>query len=184
MERITKNESSEAREFANEIIKYWHETLSNKYTFTQRIVGSAVYNTIIKDGNGYWDVDYQILLTKNSKEYKNNGLKHATTIKNDFFNCINEKYKRNKNYRVENSTTAITVINLKEKYSIDFVIIRLYPENNEIIRRNNQKNSSINEYTWNQLRKYNSAYEKFNELSSDDKKYLIENKKFLGLHQI
>lgn len=176
MERITKNESKKARFAASEIIKYLHENLSDKYLFTQRIVGSAVYNTIIRDKDGYFDVDYQLLLTSNSPEYKKNGLKHATNIKNDFFNCINEVFKDNKNFRVENSTTAITLINYAYKYSIDFVIIRLFPENNEIIRRNNKANSSKNEYTWNPLRKFNDAYKKFHNLSNENKKYLIENK--------
>lgn len=176
MDRVTRNESNEARSSANEIIKYLHEELSDKYTFTQRIVGSTVYNTIIRDKNGYFDVDYQLLLTSNSPEYKINGLKHATNIKNDFFNCINEIFKSNKNFRVENSTTAITLINMACKYSIDFVIIRLYPDNNEIIRRNNKANLTKNEYTWNMLRKFNDAYKKFDNLSNDDKKYLIENK--------
>ena len=175
MDRVTRNESSEARCSANEIIKYLHEKLSYKYIFTQRIVGSAVYNTIIRDKDGYFDVDYQLLLTSNSPEYKKNGLKHATNIKNDFFNCLNEMFKNNKNFRVENSTTAITLINLTYKYSIDFVIIRLFPKNNEIIRRNNKVNSSKNEYTWNPLREYNAAYKKFHNLSNKDKKYLIEN---------
>ena len=176
MNRVTKKESSEARYSANEIIKYLHNELSNKYTFTQRIVGSAVYNTIIRDKDGYYDVDYQLLLTSNSPEYQKNGLKHATNIKNDFFNCINEFFKHNKKFKVENSTTAITLINLACKYSIDFVIIRLFPENGEIIRRNNKANSSKNEYTWNPLRKFNDAYKKFHSLSNAEKNYLIENK--------
>lgn len=175
MKRVTKNDSSKARMFATEIIKFLHQKLIDKYTFTQRIVGSAVYNTIIEDNDGFWDVDYQLLLTKNSPEYKANGLKNATKIKNDFFNSINNKFKNNKKYRVENSTTAVTVIDLFSKFSIDFVIIRFFPENYEIIRRNNKDDSGKNEYTWNQLRKYNEAYEKFNSFSSEEKKYLIEN---------
>jgi len=175
MKRVTKKESSQARKFANDIIELFHKEFKNKYTFTQRIVGSAVYNTILKDKEGFYDVDYQLLLTKNSKEYKTNGLKNTTIIKNDFFNCINDVLKNNKKYKVENSTTAITVINLKEKYSIDFVIIRMFPKNDEIIRRNNKKNSSINEYTWNKLHKYNDAYKKFYLLSATEKNNLIEN---------
>lgn len=175
MERVTKKQSSEAREFAKEVLNYLHNELSDKYTFAERLVGSAQWNTILKDNKGFWDIDYQLLLTSNSEEYLNNGLKNATKIKNDFFNCLNEAYKNNKNYKVENSTTAVTLINLKDKYSYDFVIIRLFPENKEIIRRNNKRKSSINEFTWNQLPKFSDAYKKLNKLSPMEKQDLIEN---------
>ena len=175
MERVTKKQSSEAREFAKEIMNYLHNELSDKYTFAERLVGSAQWNTILKDNNGFWDIDYQLLLTSNSEEYLKNGLKNATKIKNDFFNCLNEVFRNNRNFRVENSSTAVTLINLKDKYSYDFVIIRLFPENKEIIRRNNKRNSSINEFTWNQLPKFNDAYKKLDKLSPMKKQDLIEN---------
>lgn len=175
MERVTKKQSSEAREFAKKVMNYLHNELSDKYTFAERLVGSAQWNTILKDNNGFWDIDYQLLLTSNSEEYLKNGLKNATKIKNDFFNCLNEVFRNNRNFRVENSSTAVTLINLKDKYSYDFVIIRLFPENKEIIRRNNKRNSSINEFTWNQLPKFNDAYKKLDKLSPMKKQDLIEN---------
>lgn len=175
MERVTKKQSSEARKFAMKIINYLHNELSDKYIFAVRLVGSAKWNTILKDMNGFWDIDYQFLLTDNSKEYLKNKLENATNIKNDFFNCLNERFKNDKNFKVENSTTAITLINLKDKYSYDFAIIKLFPKNKEIIRRNNKKNSSINEFTWNQLPKCNDAYKEFNKLSFFEKQDLIEN---------
>lgn len=175
MKRVTKNQSSKARVFAKEVLNYLHNELSDKYTFAERLVGSAQWNTILKDDKGFWDIDYQLLLAKNSKEYKNNELKNPTKIKNDFFNCLNEVYKDDKNFKVENSTTAVTLINLRDKYSYDFVIIRLFPQNKEIIRRNNKRNSSINEFTWNQLPKFNDAYKKIAKLSPQEKQDLIEN---------
>ena len=175
MERVTKKQSSEARKFAKVVLNYLHNELSDKYTFAERLVGSAQWNTILKDSKGFWDIDYQLLLTSNSKEYLKNGLKDATKIKNDFFNCLNKFFKNNKNFRVENSTTAVTLINLTDKYSYDFVIIRLFPQNTEIIRRNNKRNSSINEFTWNQLPKFNDAYKKLDKLSPFEKQDLIEN---------
>lgn len=175
MKRVTKKQSSSARMYAKKIINYLHNELRGKYIFAERLVGSAKWNTILKDMNGFWDIDYQFLLTDNSKEYLKNKLENATNIKNDFFNCLNEKFKNDKNFKVENSTTAITLINLKEKYSYDFVIIKLFPENKEIIRRNNKKKSSINEFTWNQLPKCNDAYKEFNKLSFFEKQDLIEN---------
>lgn len=175
MRRITKKQSNSAREFAKDVLNYLHQELKSKYTFAERIVGSAQWNTILEDKNGFWDIDYQILLTCNSKEYKSNGLSNPTQIKNDFFNCLSNIFKNNRDFKVENSTSAVTLINIKEGYSFDFVIIRLFPKNNEIIRRNNKRGSSVNEYTWNKLPVFNEAYLKFNDLSPQDKQDLIEN---------
>ena len=176
MKRLSRKDTLPARKFALDIISFWHSNLGDKYRFAERLVGSAKWNTVIKDDNGFWDVDYQLLLTKKSKEYKNNGLKHATAIKNDFFNSLKEKYKDNNNFIVQNSTTAITLINKKDKYSIDFVLIRCFPDNDEIIRRNNKEEDiSVNEFTWNPLPAYNKAYDAFNDLDWKKKEDLIKN---------
>lgn len=175
MKRVTKRESKPARHFADELFRKMHRDLNDKYRFAVRLVGSAKWNTILKDKNGFWDLDYQILLTKNSEMYKENGLSFSTDIKNDFFNYVNDMYKDDKDFTVQNSTTAVTLINNRDKYSYDFVIIRVLPDNNEIIRRNNHYLSSINEFTWNQLSKNNEAYKKFKELSPNEKTDVIEN---------
>ena len=174
MKRVTKKQSSQARNFANKLLKELQKELKIKYKFTTKLVGSAKYNTIIKDEDGWFDVDYQIILTKNSKEYKKNCLSNSTGIKEDFIYFFNEKYKNNKYFKVENSTTAITLIDYSHKFSFDFVIIKLYPDNNEIIRRNNKCNSTKNEYTWNKLSDLNDAYSIFNDMNSTDKIELIE----------
>ena len=72
MERVTKKQSSEAREFAKEVLNFLHNELSDKYAFAERLVGSAQWNTILKDSKGFWDIDYQLLLTSNSEEYLKN----------------------------------------------------------------------------------------------------------------
>ena len=174
MKRVTKKQGSQARNFANKLLKELQKELKIKYKFTTKLVGSAKYNTILKDEDGWFDVDYQIILTKNSKEYKKNCLSNSTGIKEDFFNFFNEKYKNNKYFKVENSTTAITLIDYSHKFSFDFVIIKLFPDNNEIIRRNNKCNSTKNEYTWNKLSDLNDAYSIFNDMNSTDKIVLIE----------
>ena len=173
--RVTKKESKPIRMFGYNIISELRKGLGNKYKFNHRVVGSAKWNTILKDKNGWWDIDFQLLLTKNSSEYKKNELSHPTTIKKDFFNFLKDKYKDNKNYVVQNSTTAITLINNTSKFSIDFVIIKLLPNNHEIIRRNNKDGSGKNEFTWNELPKNNEAYQKFKRLIPKQKEDVIEN---------
>lgn len=173
-QRITKKQSSIARQRANKILRDVQKNLKNKYTFATRLVGSGAWGTMVEDENGEYDLDYQILLTKNSKVYKENGFNNPTQIKKDFISAFEKRLNENEN--IENSKTAITLINTDNKpYHIDFVIIRLYPENHEIIRRNNKKEtSSINENTWNELPQWNDAYDYFKNLSLNEKQHLIE----------
>lgn len=172
MKRVTKKESSAARQFGDNLIKDLHRAMRNQYIFDVRLVGSAQWNTILKEDGKLWDIDYQILLSNNSKVYKENGFNKPTKIKEDFFNYFNNYFNNKNGFRVENSTTAITIINKNSGYSFDFVIIK---EKSQIIRRNNNDGSGKNIYTWNKLKKYNEAYSKFNSLSANEKSDLIEN---------
>lgn len=172
MKRITKKMSKPAREFAASIFEDLHKTMKKKYRFDIRVVGSIKWNTALKMDDEIWDLDYQILLTNNSKLYKTNKLNDPTAIKNDFFNYFNDRFNKKNGFVVQNSTTAITLINNNSGYSFDFVIIK---DKEQIIRRNNKRGSTINEFTWSSLPKYNKAYTKFNNLSSSQKTDLIEN---------
>lgn len=175
--RISKRRCRIARQRAAKIIRDIQKYLKDKYTFAWRMVGSGAWGTMIEDKNGKYDLDYQILLTRNSKEYKSNGLNNPTQIKNDFFKAFDHVKKGCEKF--ENSTTAITLINEDNKpFHIDFVIIRLFPNPNEpleIIRRNNKRETpECNEFTWNELPGFNKAYERFNSLKALEKEYLIE----------
>ncbi len=181
IKRVYKKEIANALSQARNIIKQLRNHFNDEYRFADRLVGSVQWNIVLKDKNGYYDIDFQLLLTKKSKRIKNynslaNKKTEATMIKEDFFNFINNKYSDRTKYAVENSTTSITFRNLKEKYSIDFVLIKLYPENNQIIRRSNNGNDpTVNNYVWNQLPNNNEAYKLFLNLSSKEKEDLIEN---------
>lgn len=170
MKRVTRKESSAARQFGDELIKDLHQAMKKQYIFDVRLVGSVRWNTILKEPGKPWDIDYQILLSNNSKVYKDNQFNNPTKIKEDFFNYFNNRFKNNNGFKVENSTTAVTVINKNSDYSFDFVIIK---DKSQIIRRNNN-GSGRNIFTWNMLKKYNEAYDLFNSLSSQDKQVLIE----------
>ena len=100
-----------------------------------------------KDENGKYDLDYQIILTKNSKQGDGN----PTKIKADFFQAFTDCKKTNE--KVENSTTVVTVRSSKtqgefgayhEKFFSDFVIISI--DESKRIRRN-----APNQYTWVEL---------------------------------
>lgn len=139
------------------------------------MVGSGAWGTMIEDDKDEYDLDYQMLLSKNSPVYKKNGdFPNPTIIKQDFISAFDKCLKGKE--KIENSTTAITLINTDGKpYHIDFVIIKTLPENDLIIRRNNKKGSpQRNEFTWNELPEWNDAYDYFRSLPPKEKQYLIE----------
>ena len=171
MKRITKKQSRPAREYADTLIKGLHESLKNKYVFEVHLVGSASWNTIIKIKNKLWDIDYQIRLSKYSKAYKGVQSFDPNEIKKDFLRYFEMFFKQKNGFKVENSTTSITIINKNSGYSFDFVIIK---DENQIIRRNNNDDSGKNIYTWNTLPRYNKAFAKFKGLSLLEKEKLIE----------
>lgn len=174
VKRVSKKKCFIARQRAVKIIHDVRKLLREKYVFAWRMVGSGAWGTMIEDQNGEYDLDYQLLLTRKSKAYKDNKLSDPTAIKNEFISAFNRVLKGKE--KIENSTTAITLINEDGKpYHIDFVIIRLYPENTEIIRRNNRKETpSYNEFTWNQLPGWNEAYDRFRQLPIEEKRYLVD----------
>lgn len=172
--RVAKKKSLTSRQRAEKLINDVRKKLKSKYKFATRLVGSAQWGTIIEDIDGTYDLDYQILLTKNSKKFKENRLANATNIKNDFYNSFQSCVKQDE--RLENSTTAITLINREAKYSIDFVIIKYVSDPTQIIRRNNTKeNPCKNSFSWNTLPNFNKAYMRFKSLNGEEKRDLIEN---------
>lgn len=173
--RVTKKQCSIARQRADVLLRDVQKKLKDKYKFAVRMVGSGAWGTMIEDDKGEFDLDYQILLSKNSPVYKkNNAFSTPTEIKNEFYSAFKKCLKGKED--IENSTTAITLINKDGKpYHIDIVIIRTLPENNFIIRRNNKKETpQHNEFTWNKLPKWKDAYNYFRSLPPKEKQYLIE----------
>lgn len=166
--RITRKEQKIARGRSHKILSDVQKTLREKgYRFSWCIAGSGHWGTMIEDTNGKYDLDYQILLTENSRCFKNDV--SPEDIKTDFFNAFEKNL--NEDERLENSTTAITLRNnpkTGKKFSVDFVIIRA--DLDQIIRRNGQ-----NQYTWNKLpSKYKDTYRYFKNLSIDEKQTIIE----------
>jgi len=171
---VAYKESKEARQRANKLLQEIrkHSKIKGQYKFNDRLIGSGKRRCIVKDANGKYDLDYQIILTKNSKQ----GDSNPTKIKADFLQAFTDC--KNENELVENSTTVVTVRTSKnkgsfnksnEKFSFDFVIISI--DESKRIRRN-----APNAYTWVELPCKNSyIYEKFNKLSVNDQRALLEN---------
>lgn len=170
--RVSKKSSKKARERSEKLISDVRKLLKSKYKFDSRLVGSAKRNTIIQVNGKPFDLDYQCILTKNSKKI----VESPTVIKNDFFEAF--KLKKTKNEKIQNSTTAVTVEhynNERLEFSFDFVIIKDKDNPTQIIRRNNKSETPhINEFTWSQLPNSDEVYEKFISYSENQKKVVCD----------
>ena len=170
---VTHRESKEARQRAHKLIEdvRKHKKIDGHYKFFCKIIGSRKRRCIVKDDNGKYDLDFQIVLTKNSKD----GDGDPTQIKKDFLRAFTDL--KNKGEKVEDSTTVVTVRCSKgqecfeaslEKFSFDFVIISIDEEKR--IRRNGPS-----QYTWVELPSKNSyIYDRFNKLSLPQKDELLK----------
>ncbi len=166
------NSYHEARARANKLIRdvRKHKKIHKLYKFNTKLIGSQKRRCVIQDSNGKYDLDYQIVLTHNCK----GGLK-PTDIKKAFLRAFTDC--ANKNEKVEDSTTVVTVRCSKsnnkfdadlEKFSFDFVII----DHTESLRiRRNGKD----QYTWVELPSKNTyIYERFNRLDGNTQRQLLE----------
>ena len=170
---VTHRESKEARQRAHKLIESVrkHKKIYGHYKFFCKIIGSRKRRCIVKDANGKYDLDFQLVLTKNSKD----GDSNPTQIKKDFLRAFTDC--RNAGEIVEDSTTVVTVRCSKsnekfdfasEKFSFDFVIISI--DETKRIRRNGQE-----QYTWVELPSKNSyIYDRFNKLTLPQKNELLK----------
>lgn len=147
-----------------------HLKIYKSYKFNVKLIGSQKRRCVIQDSNGKYDLDYQIVLTKNCK-----GNLEPTEIKKAFLRAFTDC--ANKNEKVEDSTTVVTVRcsksngsfdASKEKFSFDFVIIDC--TESKRIRRNGD-----NKYTWVELPSKNTyIYDRFNRLDGNTQRKLLE----------
>lgn len=146
-EYVSKKQQSLARSIANNVFTELHRALQGEYRFQHMLVGSGKKGTVIRDAEGRFDLDYQLILTRNSVVFVKKGKFDPSETKQRFKGEIQRILKSN---RLEDSTTAITLNDEDSDFSIDFVIIDGTDDSKwKIIRRNNK--SSRNEYTWNEM---------------------------------
>lgn len=168
---VTRRERKIANARGLKIVREVQKKLRPKYKMNPLLVGSARYNAVVKDKNGVYDMDYQLLLTHNCKEFD------ANQIRKDFLQAFNDV--KNNNEKVENSTSVITVRvsnstdefeTEQETFSFDFAIIVECNDGSYITRRD-----GVNHYTWNKLPSKNSyIYDRFYSFNNDAQNKIID----------
>ena len=167
-EHVSVKQQGCARRTANSVFTELHRALGDEYRFRCVLVGSGKKGTVIRDAKGNFDLDYQLILTHNSKVCAERGRFDPTETKQRF---MGEIQKILKSSRLEDSTTAITLNDEDSDFSIDFVIIDgTDDEKWKIIRRNNK--NSKNEYTWNEMPYAKGCSEYYSSLEDQERSEL------------
>ena len=170
---ITRKEQKIARTRANKLMCDLRRKLKGTYKMTFRIVGSGCWGTMVKDPEGKYDLDYQIIITRNSKDYESSVIKKPKKVKDTIRTTFNTL--RNEGDSFKDSTTSITLINRSESihYSIDFVILTEINGRMCVIRQNKKEKPPT--YTWNQLpSRFNESYSYFKKLNPKEKQEIVD----------
>ena len=145
-EYVSRRECRSYREAFEKVLASVRNNMRKEgVTFTCNLVGSGKRNLIVRHPQKGFDLDYQIVIQTNKKNF------NARTLNEKFRLCF-DRAKGAGFSHSEDSTSALT-IKLKDtnrsrvKFAYDVVLLRKSENGTEIIRRNTQ-----GEYVWNTLK--------------------------------
>ena len=143
---------SEAKQYRSDcsyVLKETCELLKKKGISAQfSLVGSGARNMITRDGNGPYDLDYNLLVMKADDEYRAPRLL-KDTIRNALNKAVGGKFFSD----AQDSTSCLTaLLHFKDtpnvEFSFDVAIIKKNPNGNYMRLVHNKP---WNQYTWNEV---------------------------------
>ena len=143
---VSRREARPYRESFEKMLVSVHAAMRKEgVTFTCNLVGSGKRNLIVRHPQKGFDLDYQIIIQKNKKNWG------AEELNRKFRLCF-DRAKLAGFSHSEDSTSALTmklkdVKNSRVKFAYDVVLLRKSAAGTEIIRRNREGN-----YVWNTLK--------------------------------
>ena len=158
-EYVSKDEVRPYEELFEEVFREIQKELKKKngLTFSFALVGSAKRNLVVRHHNKGFDCDYQLYLQKNKKELSEEKIKKLLMQK------FNEKMHNEFDF-CEDSTSSITIKKKitkqsKIEFSYDIVIMDLYEDASNILRKNGS-----GQYVWNQLPDFTSFEDDYHQI--------------------
>ena len=162
-EYVSKNEVRPYEELFEEVFREIQKELKKKngLTFSFALVGSAKRNLVVRHHNKGFDCDYQLYLQRNKQELS------AEEIKKLLIKKFDEKMPNEFDY-CEDSTSSITIKKKitkqsKIEFSYDIVIMDLYEDASNILRKNGS-----GQYVWNQLPDFTSFEDDYRQIGGAD----------------
>ena len=148
-EFVRESEAKQNRSDCSYVLKDTCELLKKKGISAQfSLVGSGARNMITRDGNGPYDLDYNLLVMKADDEYRDQRLL-KDTIRNALNKAVGGKFFSD----AQDSTSCLTaLLHFKDtpnvEFSFDVAIIKKNPNGNYMRLVHNKP---WNQYTWNEV---------------------------------
>ena len=149
-EFVCESEAKRYRSDCSNVLKETCELLKEKGISAQfSLVGSGARNMITRNGDGPYDLDYNLLVMKADNEYRDPRLL-KDTIRNVLNKAVGGKFFSD----AQDSTSCLTaLLHFKDtpnvEFSFDVAIIKKNPNGNYMRLVHNK---SWNQYTWNEIK--------------------------------
>lgn len=161
-EFVCESEAKQYRSDCSRILKKTCELLKAKGISAQfSLVGSGARNMITRDGDGPYDLDYNLLVMKADDEYRAPRLL-KDTIRSTLNKAVGGKFFSD----AQDSTSCLTALlhfgkTLNIKFSFDVAIIKKNPNGNYMRLVHNKP---WNQYTWNEVPRSHQVKDRADEL--------------------
>ena len=161
-EFVCESEAKQYRSDCSRILKKTCELLKAKGISAQfSLVGSGARNMITRDGDGPYDLDYNLLVMKADDEYRDLRLL-KDTIRSTLNKVVGGKFFSD----AQDSTSCLTALlhfgkTSNIKFSFDVAIIKKNPNGNYMRLVHNKP---WNQYTWNEVPRSHQVKDRADEL--------------------
>jgi len=154
---VNNSDSQRCRSACSEILTEARDTLREQYDIVTNfeLVGSGARNTITRNGDGPYDLDYNLVIVHLPDQYKNN----LGNLKETVRRCLNNAVRSNDFDDAQDSTSVLTSIRHFNDtpnvvFSFDVAIV-MYNSNGTLMRLIHNKNAVGFGYngqlTWNEV---------------------------------
>ena len=154
-EFVRESEAKRYRSDCSRTLKKTCELLKEKGISAQfSLVGSGAKNMVTRNGDGPYDLDYNLLIMKAEERYWND----LRLLKETVRNALNRAERRAFFSDVQDSTSCLTALLHFEdtpnvEFSFDVAIIKKNPKGNDmrLIHNKNVYTLGWDQYTWNEV---------------------------------
>ena len=166
-EFVCESEAKRYRSDCSNVLKETCELLKEKGISAQfSLVGSGARNMITRNGDGPYDLDYNLLVMKADNEYRDPRLL-KDTIRNALNKAVGGKFFSD----AQDSTSCLTaLLHFKDtpnvEFSFDVAIIKKNPNGNymRLIHNKNVYTLGWDQYTWNEVPNSHQVKDRADEL--------------------
>ena len=162
-EFVCESEAKRYRSDCSDVLKETCELLKEKGISAQfSLIGSGARNMITRNGEGPYDLDYNLLIMRAEERYWND----LRLLKETVRNALNWAERREFFSDAQDSTSCLTaLLHFKDtpnvEFSFDVAIIKKNPNGNYMRLIHNKP---WNQYTWNEVPRSHQVKDKADEL--------------------